>query len=91
VCDAGTFTKPWLREQWAVWPRGGISSMAAEQRASAPQRMTAVLREMTNSPGIITAPGVYDPIKARTAEASGFRGLRPARQRVGLCHLHDGT
>jgi len=39
------------------------------------KRMSTVLREMINSPGIIPAPGVYDPITALIAERAGFRAL----------------
>jgi methylisocitrate lyase len=34
-----------------------------------------MLREMINAPGIVAAPGVYDPITARIAEQVGFKSL----------------
>jgi methylisocitrate lyase len=43
--------------------------------AQSPKRMTTVLREMIDKPGVIAAPGIYDVITARTAERVGFRAL----------------
>jgi methylisocitrate lyase len=48
---------------------------AAGPSAQPPKRMTTVLREMINSPGIIAAPGIYDPVTARIAEMVGFKAL----------------
>lgn len=54
-------------------PRAG---RAAEGEAKqAPKRMTTVMREMISQPGIIAAPGIYDPITAKIAEKCGFRAL----------------
>jgi len=39
------------------------------------KRMTTVLRELINGPGVFPAPGVYDPITARIAEQVGFKAL----------------
>lgn len=39
------------------------------------KRMTTVLGEMINGPGIFAAPGAYDPLSARLAEWIGFRAL----------------
>src|SRR5207245_11684735 len=50
-------------------------AQAQVNSAQGPKRMTTVLREMIDSPGIIAAPGVYDVITARTAERIGFRAL----------------
>jgi 2-methylisocitrate lyase-like PEP mutase family enzyme len=52
-----------------------VSSLAADQTTSSPKRMTTVLRELIKGPGIIAAPGIYDPISARIAESLGFRAL----------------
>ena len=64
---------------------GTLGALAAGSGASAavgqgtpahrPKRTTAALREMINGPGIIAAPGVYDPFTARIAESIGFRAL----------------
>jgi 2-methylisocitrate lyase-like PEP mutase family enzyme len=45
------------------------------QAGSSVKRMTTVLRELIGSPGIIAAPGVYDPLTARIAELTGFQCL----------------
>jgi 2-methylisocitrate lyase-like PEP mutase family enzyme len=52
-----------------------VSSLGADQPRSSPKRMTTLLREMIKGPGIIAAPGIYDPISARIAESLGFRAL----------------
>src|SRR3977135_607088 len=54
-----------------------VAQVAQGQGTSAqnPKRMTTVLHEMIKRPGIIAAPGIYDPITARTAERIGFRAL----------------
>lgn len=49
-----------------------IGQGASSQR---PKRMTTVLREMINSPGVFAAPGIYDPITALIAQRVGFRAL----------------
>jgi 2-methylisocitrate lyase-like PEP mutase family enzyme len=56
---------------------GPMEPLAQAQGNSAqiPKRMTSVLREMINKPGVIAAPGIYDVITARTAERVGFRAL----------------
>src|SRR6202165_2879386 len=64
---------------------GALGSLAASSVASlfqaqgnaaqAPKRMTTVLREMIDKPGVIAAPGIFDVITARTAERVGFRAL----------------
>jgi methylisocitrate lyase len=56
---------------------GGQGSSTQKQGASAKsfKRMTTTFLEMINSPGIVAAPGVYDPITARIAEQVGFRCL----------------
>jgi len=64
---------------------GALSSLAASPVASlaqaqgsfaqSPKRMTTVLREMIDKPGVIAAPGIFDVITARTAERVGFRAL----------------
>jgi methylisocitrate lyase len=37
--------------------------------------MTTVLRELISRPGILAAPGIFDPISARIAESLGFQVL----------------
>jgi methylisocitrate lyase len=66
----------------SVGALGGLAASSVAQLAQAqgtsaqsPKRMTTVLHEMIKSPGIIAAPGIYDPITARTAEKIGFRAL----------------
>lgn len=55
---------------------GTISPLAGQVVGpSSVKRMSTVLRELIKSPGIIAAPGVYDPITARLAERIGFRCL----------------
>jgi methylisocitrate lyase len=61
---------------------GALAASAAPRPAGAegpakqsPKRMTTLLREMIASPGIIAAPGIYDPITAKIAEVCGFRAL----------------
>ncbi|HUY14592.1 MAG TPA: isocitrate lyase/PEP mutase family protein [Terriglobia bacterium] len=46
--------------------------------------MSAVLREMIKSPGIISSPAIYDPISARTAEWVGFRHVDLAGSALGV-------
>ena len=53
-------------------PRATSAEGGAKQ---SPKRMTTLLREMIASPGIIAAPGIYDPITAKLAEKCGFRAL----------------
>ena len=65
-----------------------VSSLAAQQRAAeqkpaAPKRMTTILRELINGPGIIAAPGIYDPLTARIAESLGFQVLDLPGSAVG--------
>ena len=66
----------------SVGALGGLAASSVGQLAQAqgtsaqsPKRMTTVLHDMIKSPGIIAAPGIYDPITARTAERIGFRAL----------------
>ena len=56
---------------------GSPAVMAASPApASAPpKRMTTVMRELIKSPGIIAAPGIFDPLSARIAESLGFKAL----------------
>lgn len=51
------------------------TAQTAAIKAQAPKRMTTVLRELISGPGIVAAPGVYDPITARIAEQLGFKTL----------------
>jgi len=51
------------------------AATAADQTRPAAKRVTTRLRELINRPGIIAAPGVYDPISARIAESLGFEVL----------------
>src|SRR3981081_2208864 len=51
-----------------------VSNAADEPRPGA-KRMTTRLRELINRPGIVAAPGIYDPVSARIAEALGFEAL----------------
>ena len=39
----------------------------------APEKMTARLRQLMASPGMIRAINVYDPLTARIAESVGFQ------------------
>jgi 2-methylisocitrate lyase-like PEP mutase family enzyme len=50
-------------------------SAAADQPRPSAMRMTTRLRELINRPGIVAAPGIYDPISARIAESLGFEAL----------------
>jgi methylisocitrate lyase len=47
-------------------------ALASPPAASSPKRMTTVLRELISRPGIMAAPGIFDPISARIAESLGF-------------------
>lgn len=47
-------------------------TIASPPATSSPKRMTTVLRELISRPGIIAAPGIFDPISARIAESLGF-------------------
>ena len=40
---------------------------------SSPKRMTTVLRELIESPGVVDSPSIYDPLTAKIAESAGFR------------------
>jgi len=51
------------------------ASLAAEKTRPSAARMTTRLRELIKRPGIIAAPGIYDPISARIAESLGFEAL----------------
>ena len=51
------------------------ASLAADQPSPSAVRMTTRLRELIKRPGIIAAPGIYDPISARIAESLGFECL----------------
>jgi len=53
--------------------------------------MTAVLREMMQSPGIIDCPSIYDPISARIAESVGFRciSLEGSALGIGTCQVES--
>jgi 2-methylisocitrate lyase-like PEP mutase family enzyme len=51
------------------------ASLAADQPGPSAKRMTTRLRELINRPGIVAAPGIYDPVSARIAEALGFEAL----------------
>jgi len=51
------------------------ASLAAEETRPPAVRMTTRLRELIKRPGIIAAPGIYDPISARIAESLGFEAL----------------
>jgi 2-methylisocitrate lyase-like PEP mutase family enzyme len=50
-------------------------AIAPAPATSTPKRMTTLMREMIGSPGIIPAPGIFDPLSARIAESLGFRAL----------------
>ena len=49
--------------------------MAAAPPPATPKRMTTVLRELISKPGIIAAPGIFDPLSAKIAESLGFLAL----------------
>jgi 2-methylisocitrate lyase-like PEP mutase family enzyme len=51
------------------------ASVAADQPGASAVRMTTRLRQLVKRPGIIAAPGIYDPISARIAESLGFEVL----------------
>jgi 2-methylisocitrate lyase-like PEP mutase family enzyme len=51
------------------------ASLAADQPQPSAKRMTTRLRELIKRPGIVAAPGIYDPISARIAESLGFEVL----------------
>src|SRR5258708_23545277 len=51
------------------------ASLAADQPSPLAVRMTTRLRELIKRPGIVAAPGIYDPISARIAESLGFECL----------------
>src|SRR5258708_19501171 len=40
---------------------------------SSPKRMTTVLRDLIQGPGILDSPSIYDPLSAKIAESVGFR------------------
>jgi 2-methylisocitrate lyase-like PEP mutase family enzyme len=61
---------------------GSLLTGSAEALASPPapapaepKRMTTVLRELVAKPGIIAAPGIFDPLSAKIAESLGFLAL----------------
>ena len=53
----------------------GLAQAQEKKPAQAPKRMTSVLREMIDTPGVIAAPGIYDIFTAKIAEKVGFRAL----------------
>jgi 2-methylisocitrate lyase-like PEP mutase family enzyme len=54
---------------------GSSAAMSVPPASASPKRMTAVLRELISGPGIIAAPGIFDPLSARIAESLGFKAL----------------
>jgi 2-methylisocitrate lyase-like PEP mutase family enzyme len=54
---------------------GSSAAVAAAPAASSPKRMTTMLRELISKPGIIAAPGIFDPLSAKIAESLGFLAL----------------
>jgi methylisocitrate lyase len=50
-------------------------ALASPPAATAPKRMTTVMRELIGKPGIIAAPGIFDPLSAKIAESLGFQAL----------------
>ena len=54
---------------------GSANALATPPATASPKRMTTVLRELIARPGIIAAPGIFDPISARIAESLGFQVL----------------
>lgn len=51
---------------------GSTEALASPATPPSPKRMTTVLRELIKRPGIIAAPGIFDPLSARIAESLGF-------------------
>jgi 2-methylisocitrate lyase-like PEP mutase family enzyme len=51
---------------------GSANALSSPAAPASPKRMTTVLRELISRPGIIAAPGIFDPISARIAESLGF-------------------
>ena len=51
------------------------SALAAVPASPSPKRMTTVMRELISRPGIIAAPGIFDPLSAKIAESLGFLAL----------------
>ena len=54
---------------------GSVPPLAGQAASTSVKRMSTVLRELIKNPGIIAAPGIYDPITARLAELTGFQCL----------------
>jgi len=77
---------------------GGLAVSSAAQLAQAqgssaqsPKRMTTVLREMIDKPGVIAAPGIYGRHYRSDCGTGWISGSRPAWQRARVCDLYDGT
>jgi len=51
---------------------------------SSPKRMTTVLRELIQGPGILDSPSIYDPLSAKIAESVGFRYVELAGSARGI-------
>jgi methylisocitrate lyase len=49
-----------------------------------PQKMTAKLRELIASPGVIDCPSIFDPISARIAESLGFKCVSLEGSALGI-------
>jgi methylisocitrate lyase len=54
---------------------GSAKALATPPATASPKRMTTVMRELIAKPGIIAAPGIFDPLSARIAESLGFQAL----------------
>jgi 2-methylisocitrate lyase-like PEP mutase family enzyme len=73
---------------------GGLAASAATPLAraqgevaspkSSPKRMTTVLRELIEGPGIVDSPSIYDPLTAKIAESVGFRYVNLAGSARGI-------
>lgn len=67
-------------------PQGEVTSSK-----SPPKRMTTVLRELIQGPGILDCPGIYDPLSAKIAESVGFRCVELAGSARGIVTCQTGS
>ena len=58
---------------------------------SSPKRMTTVLRELIQGPGILDSPSIYDPLSAKIAESVGFRYVELASSARGIVTCQIGS
>jgi methylisocitrate lyase len=63
---------------------GQVQAAPSGPTQNPPKRMTTVLRDMVEGPGVIDSPTIYDPLTAKIAESAGFRYVNLAGSALGI-------